>query len=561
MAIPVILISSNSSDESVRLFPSRIILFGTIPAEIPAEIPTISSVVHTFPHTSPFLCTNSLDSDTSTRPPIQDPYEVTVARWRSKILTAPPGLPRRPAILVFPGQPIPLGRTYRTQPNGVRKMLTARKRVQALPSGHLPSRYLPDHSSSDHFSSDDSSSDSLSDLSSDYSLDSPSGHSLPDSSIDAPTTISVGPSRKRCRSLAISVPLATPVPGALSPVRADLLPPRKRIRDEVTASDYDDNIDVDTAAAKAATAREVDVGVEVGIRSNGEDKAEEKAKSGDRGTIEIGVDRVSDIESAQREDNMRLPGMLCVERERVDSLRRHISYTQEELRQMRVSRYYDRAEFRRLETFAMRIMPTSLCARMTPAAIEEMIEQRVTEALEAYEANRNRDTIMESEDEHGDNNGDDHVNGNGGGNGNKNHNGNGLGGGNRDANPNLNTGGVVHVTRECTYQDFLNCQPLIFKGTEGVVGLTRWFEKIETVFSNCLQKYQVKHASCSMQNGALTWWNSHKRTIGTDAAYGMTWKELMKLMMEVYCLRNDIQTIEDELWNLAVKGNDLKAYT
>ncbi|GJZ48384.1 hypothetical protein Tco_0602216 [Tanacetum coccineum] len=57
-------------------------------------------------------------------------------------------------------------------------------------------------------------------------------------------------------------------------------------------------------------------------------------------------------------------------------------------------------------------------------------------------------------------------------------------------------------------------RPLNFKGTEGVVGLTRWFEKMETVFhiSNCPQEYQVK----------------------TDAAYAITWKELMKLMIEVF---------------------------
>ncbi|GKE20493.1 hypothetical protein Tco_1432005 [Tanacetum coccineum] len=30
----------------------------------------------------------------------------------------------------------------------------------------------------------------------------------------------------------------------------------------------------------------------------------------------------------------------------------------------------------------------------------------------------------------------------------------------------------VQVARECTYPDFLKCQPLNFKGTEGVVGLT-----------------------------------------------------------------------------------------
>nr|GEU79758.1 hypothetical protein [Tanacetum cinerariifolium] len=32
----------------------------------------------------------------------------------------------------------------------------------------------------------------------------------------------------------------------------------------------------------------------------------------------------------------------------------------------------------------------------------------------------------------------------------------------------------VFTVRECTYTDFLKCQPLNFKGTEGVVGLTQW---------------------------------------------------------------------------------------
>ncbi|GJW39162.1 putative reverse transcriptase domain-containing protein, partial [Tanacetum coccineum] len=141
------------------------------------------------------------------------------------------------------------------------------------------------------------------------------------------------------------------------------------------------------------------------------------------------------------------------------------------------------------------------------------------------------------------------------------------GGGNRNGNRNgggngYNFGGFVPA-RECTYQDFLKCQPLSFNGTEGVVGLTRWFEKMETVFhiSNCPERYQVKYASCTLLNSALTWWNSHKRTIGIEAAYAMNWVELMKLMTEVYCPRNEVQKMETELWNLAVKGNDLTAYT
>ncbi|GJU95768.1 putative reverse transcriptase domain-containing protein [Tanacetum coccineum] len=50
--------------------------------------------------------------------------------------------------------------------------------------------------------------------------------------------------------------------------------------------------------------------------------------------------------------------------------------------------------------------------------------------------------------------------------------------------------------------------------------------------SNCPPRYQVKYASCTLMDGALTWWNSHKRTVGIDTAYAMTWKALMKLMIE-----------------------------
>ncbi|GJY77504.1 hypothetical protein Tco_0482620 [Tanacetum coccineum] len=81
----------------------------------------------------------------------------------------------------------------------------------------------------------------------------------------------------------------------------------------------------------------------------------------------------------------------------------------------------------------------------------------------------------------------------------------------------------VPTTRECTYSDFLKCQPLNFKGTEGVVGLTQWFEKMESVFhiSNYTVACQIKFATCTLLGSALTWWNSHVKTVGHDAAYGM----------------------------------------
>ncbi|GJR28093.1 putative reverse transcriptase domain-containing protein [Tanacetum coccineum] len=86
------------------------------------------------------------------------------------------------------------------------------------------------------------------------------------------------------------------------------------------------------------------------------------------------------------------------------------------------------------------------------------------------------------------------------------------------------------TVRECTYQDFMKCQPLFFRGTEGAVDLTQWFERMETVFriSNCTVENQVKFATCTLMGTALTW--------------------------------NEIKKIEAELWNLKVKGTDVVAY-
>nr|GEY76839.1 hypothetical protein [Tanacetum cinerariifolium] len=88
--------------------------------------------------------------------------------------------------------------------------------------------------------------------------------------------------------------------------------------------------------------------------------------------------------------------------------------------------------------------------------------------------------------------------------------------------------------RECTYQDFMKCQPLYFKGTEGVVELTQRFERNETVFhiSNCTVENQIKFAICTLLESALTWWNSHVKTVGPDVAYAMTWTNLKKKMTD-----------------------------
>ncbi|GJV04027.1 putative reverse transcriptase domain-containing protein [Tanacetum coccineum] len=84
------------------------------------------------------------------------------------------------------------------------------------------------------------------------------------------------------------------------------------------------------------------------------------------------------------------------------------------------------------------------------------------------------------------------------------------------------------------------------------------FEKMETMFSisNCSVENQIKFSTCTLLAGALTWWNSHVRTVGHDVAYAMTWTDLKKKMTDKYCLRVEIKKLEAELWNLKVKESE-----
>nr|GFA79174.1 hypothetical protein [Tanacetum cinerariifolium] len=105
----------------------------------------------------------------------------------------------------------------------------------------------------------------------------------------------------------------------------------------------------------------------------------------------------------------------------------------------------------------------------------------------------------------------------------------------------------MHVSRECTYSDFLKCQPLNFKGTGGSVGHTQWLEKIESVFyiSNYTTTNQVM--TCTLHGNALTWWNSHVKNVTPEVAYGMTWKALKTMMTNKYCPKGEIKKLEIEL--------------
>ncbi|GJS11507.1 hypothetical protein Tco_0368303 [Tanacetum coccineum] len=69
---------------------------------------------------------------------------------------------------------------------------------------------------------------------------------------------------------------------------------------------------------------------------------------------------------------------------------------------------------------------------------------------------------------------------------------------------------AVLKVRGCSYHEFISCQPTNFKGTEGAVGLTRWFERSKSVFliSKCAKNDKVKYATSTLLDEALSWWNS-----------------------------------------------------
>ncbi|GKD46175.1 hypothetical protein Tco_1270820 [Tanacetum coccineum] len=87
------------------------------------------------------------------------------------------------------------------------------------------------------------------------------------------------------------------------------------------------------------------------------------------------------------------------------------------------------------------------------------------------------------------------------------------------SNPNKNTEPTrTPIPKTGNYKEFISCQPFYFNGTEGVVNLIRWFERTESVFSrsNCVGENKVTFAT--------------------------------------------VKKMEDEFYNLVVKGNDLKTY-
>ncbi|GJZ36435.1 hypothetical protein Tco_0582626 [Tanacetum coccineum] len=101
------------------------------------------------------------------------------------------------------------------------------------------------------------------------------------------------------------------------------------------------------------------------------------------------------------------------------------------------------------------------------------------------------------------------------------------------SNPNRNTGPTgTPVVKTGNYKEFISCQPFYFNGAEGAIGLIRWFERTESVFSRsrCAEENKVTFATGTLTDDALSWWNAYAQPMGIEQANQITWTELKRLL-------------------------------
>ncbi|GJT74838.1 putative reverse transcriptase domain-containing protein [Tanacetum coccineum] len=390
---------------------------------------------------------------------------------------------------------------------------------------------------------------------------------------------SVSRSRKRSRSPIASVPLSSPTFGALSYALADILPSPKRIRSPEIATDLEDcsddrfepyvpgevglKVNFEDESSEPSRSRganlvmdvdvvrsdriEIDPEIQAEIdecftyadalRDRGIDArvvvdANDTPEPAQEGAVEVTYETLGDLGSrivgaesavtiltervAELErDNRRLRGTASVESQRVGRLQSGMVRMQRELRQIR-----------------WRMPNTRSGESRTREAVNEQSDRRMAGALRVRDSVRNLRPLIGDEVEQEEVGG----NGNGGnrdrGNGNR---GNGDGGNGKRGNGNGNGNGGEYgynfrgfmPARECTYQDFLMCQPLNFNGNREFSALTvvREMECFSTI-SNCpADKYLLKVCFVARFEQCIDLWNSQQENDLGWAAYAMSWAE------------------------------------
>ncbi|GJX42298.1 putative reverse transcriptase domain-containing protein, partial [Tanacetum coccineum] len=115
----------------------------------------------------------------------------------------------------------------------------------------------------------------------------------------------------------------------------------------------------------------------------------------------------------------------------------------------------------------------------------------------------------------------------------------------------------------CSYKEFLACNPKDYDGKGGVVVLTRWIKKMESVqdMSGFSIDQKVKYTAGSFVGKALMWWNSQICTLSWEVAVSMSWNDFKFMMIKEFCPSHEMQKLETELWNHAMVGAGHATYT
>ncbi|GJY37331.1 ribonuclease H-like domain-containing protein [Tanacetum coccineum] len=302
--------------DSVGTSTAQVILFGTIPTAIPTTIPIVDPpIVSTLLHTSPFLYIDLSDSDTSNRPPKQDPMRVHVL-------------------------------SVETISHRIRGFISATDYKVSSEESYEP------------YTEPDIDFDVQEDIDACIAADGAATATETDVRVEVYTRINkededdkeAESSHRGTMEIGVDI-VVEPVMSEDTPVPTDK---------EDTREDFLDLVSADRSQEV------VQIGLDVVMQELYDHM------------VDIHVDWITGIEAGQREleasslisareradmserirtfkrDNMRLKALLCIERERIDSLQCHMAYTQEDLRQIHRFCYYDRIEFRRLETYARR---------------------------------------------------------------------------------------------------------------------------------------------------------------------------------------------------------------
>nr|GEY67919.1 hypothetical protein [Tanacetum cinerariifolium] len=288
MGASAIIVSSYSSDESVGSPPSRVILFGDIPTVIPSTFvisPETSAIAHVISSTTPVVETTLVTSPTGLCGLV--PY-LDFDSDSPDEMDSPEYITTTLMLL-----PLLVGGAGRVSP---------RSSDHRLSSSSLPTDSLHVHSSGLD-APDQAHSGSLTRVVSPRLGYPPVRAPRHRDSSKRPlysSSHSAGPSRKRCRSPANSIPSSTLVTGSLAPTRADLLPPRKRFRDSYSfETSMEEDTEIDTIETEDG--RELDIvdtndvrnHVEIDPKDVRDDTEEYEADTSAGDTVEVGIDPMS----------------------------------------------------------------------------------------------------------------------------------------------------------------------------------------------------------------------------------------------------------------------------